>query len=79
MEHPFAKFRVGQLLNARVVAIPGHSGKGTKGHNWELSIKPSVMACIGTFHLVSLFLFVGTVCRPCRYFLPWISYQALIS
>ncbi|XP_042394409.1 rRNA biogenesis protein RRP5-like [Zingiber officinale] len=48
MENPFAKFSVGQLLNARVVAIPGHSGKGTKGHSWELSIKPSVMAFIGS-------------------------------
>lgn len=75
MEHPFTKFRVGQLLNARVVAIPGHSGKGTKGHNWELSIKPSVMASIGTCHLISLLLFVGTLCHPCSYFLPFISHQ----
>ncbi|CAL9060989.1 unnamed protein product [Musa banksii] len=44
MENPFTKFRVGQLLNARIVAKGGHSGNGAKRSRWELSIRPSLMA-----------------------------------
>ncbi|URE17983.1 Suppressor of forked protein (Suf) [Musa troglodytarum] len=44
MENPFTKFRVGQLLNARIVAKGGHSGKGAKRRCWELSIRPSLTA-----------------------------------
>lgn len=44
MENPFTKFRVEQLLNARIVAKGGHSGNGAKRSRWELSIRPSLMA-----------------------------------
>lgn len=44
MENPFTKFRVGQLLNARIIAKGGHSGNGAKRSRWELSIRPSLTA-----------------------------------
>eukprot|EP00268_Persea_americana_P004314 TRINITY_DN1135_c1_g1_i2.p1 TRINITY_DN1135_c1_g1~~TRINITY_DN1135_c1_g1_i2.p1 ORF type:complete len:1393 (+),score=282.83 TRINITY_DN1135_c1_g1_i2:3381-7559(+) len=44
MDKPFLKFRVGQLLNARIVANAHQSRNGRKGSPWELSVKPSILA-----------------------------------
>lgn len=41
--NPLAKFEVGQLLTARIVAECG------KGHKWELSIRPSLLTDTVTF------------------------------
>ncbi|WOL03965.1 rRNA biogenesis protein RRP5 [Canna indica] len=44
MKYPFAGFKVGQLLNARIVGKGTHPFNSAKGKNWELSIRPSVMS-----------------------------------
>lgn len=41
-EEPFAKFRVGQSVSARVVAKPSHTDN-KKSQLWELSVKPSLL------------------------------------
>lgn len=42
-EHPFSKLRIGQKLNARIVAEAEPFGKSGKNSKWELSIRPSVL------------------------------------
>ncbi|KAH0904854.1 hypothetical protein HID58_044357 [Brassica napus] len=41
-EEPFAKFRVGQSVSARVVAKPCHTDN-KKSKLWELSVKPAIL------------------------------------
>ncbi|KAJ0242497.1 S1 domain-containing protein [Hirschfeldia incana] len=41
-EEPFAKFRVGQSVSARVVAKPSHTDN-KKSQLWELSVKPAIL------------------------------------
>ncbi|KAF2587119.1 hypothetical protein F2Q70_00036921 [Brassica cretica] len=41
-EEPFAKFRVGQSVSARVVANPCHTDN-RKSQLWELSVKPAIL------------------------------------
>lgn len=43
MENPFSKFKIGQLLDARIVVKPGESRKSEKGYQWELSVRPSLL------------------------------------
>lgn len=50
MENPFCSFRVGQLLTAKIVASGHQIGKSKKGSQWELSVKPSILA--GTTEIV---------------------------
>lgn len=42
MDSPLNKFKIGQLVNARVVAKV-KSGKSGKGYQCELSLRPSVL------------------------------------
>ncbi|KAG1347685.1 putative rRNA biogenesis protein RRP5 [Cocos nucifera] len=42
-ENPFSKFKIGQLLDARIVAKLEQSGKSGKGYQWELSVRPSLL------------------------------------
>ncbi|KAL6845670.1 hypothetical protein ACP4OV_024493 [Aristida adscensionis] len=43
IDHPFSKLRIGQKLNARIVAEAESSGKSGKKFKWELSIRPSML------------------------------------
>uniref|UniRef100_A0A0D9WWN1 Protein RRP5 homolog n=1 Tax=Leersia perrieri TaxID=77586 RepID=A0A0D9WWN1_9ORYZ len=40
---PFSEFRIGQSVQARIVAEAEHSGKSGKNFKWELSIRPSLL------------------------------------
>ncbi|CAN8259671.1 unnamed protein product [Cochlearia groenlandica] len=42
VEEPFAKFRVGQSMSARVVAKPGHTDS-KRSQLWELTVKPAML------------------------------------
>ncbi|KAK1282151.1 hypothetical protein QJS10_CPB22g01233 [Acorus calamus] len=45
MKNPFSEFNIGQLVVARIVSKAQHSGGSSgKGYQWELSMKPSVIA-----------------------------------
>ncbi|OVA06347.1 Ribosomal protein S1 [Macleaya cordata] len=44
VEDPFSKFKVGQLLTARIVQKPCQSEKKRKQSQWELSIRPSMLS-----------------------------------
>jgi len=46
----FSKFKIGQLVNACIVAKVPQSGKKGKGYEWELSLRPSVLS--GIFFLL---------------------------
>lgn len=39
LEKPFGNFKVGQTITARIVGKPNQ-----KGHLWDLSIKPAMLA-----------------------------------
>ncbi|XP_015695265.2 rRNA biogenesis protein RRP5 [Oryza brachyantha] len=40
---PFSKHRIGQTVQARIVAEAEHTGKSGKNSKWELSIRPSLL------------------------------------
>ncbi|XP_051148647.1 rRNA biogenesis protein RRP5 [Andrographis paniculata] len=42
-ESPFANYRIGQTLTARIVSKGGKAGDGKGTYGWELSIKPSLL------------------------------------
>ncbi|KAJ6839615.1 rRNA biogenesis protein RRP5 [Iris pallida] len=44
LENPFVKFRIGQLVNAKIVASTHQSGLKGKGYEWELSTRPSILS-----------------------------------
>ncbi|XP_072958510.1 rRNA biogenesis protein RRP5 isoform X2 [Typha angustifolia] len=43
MENPLSKFKIGEMLHARIVAKAEQSGKSGKAFQWELSLRPSVL------------------------------------
>ncbi|KAJ6846908.1 rRNA biogenesis protein RRP5 [Iris pallida] len=51
LENPFVKFKIGQLVNARIVASSQQSGLKGKGYEWELSTRSSVLS--GTMEDIS--------------------------
>jgi hypothetical protein len=42
-ENPFSKYRIGQVLHARIIAKADHTGKGGKVNLLELSVRPSLL------------------------------------
>ncbi|KAL8147183.1 rRNA biogenesis protein RRP5 isoform X2 [Apium graveolens] len=44
VEDPFSNFRIGQMLATKIVSKPKKLENSKKLHNWELSIKPSLLA-----------------------------------
>lgn len=44
VEDPFSNFRIGQMLTTKIVSKPRKLENSKKLHNWELSIKPSLLA-----------------------------------
>lgn len=44
VEDPFSNFRIGQMLTTKIVSKPKKLENSKKLHNWELSIKPSLLA-----------------------------------
>lgn len=47
VENPFGKYRIGQVLHARIITKANHAGKGGKANLLELSVRPSLLK--GTF------------------------------
>ncbi|KAF8403960.1 hypothetical protein HHK36_012067 [Tetracentron sinense] len=47
VEDPFSKFKIGQLLTARIVATTNQSEKNRKNFQWELSIRPTMLSGSG--------------------------------
>ncbi|ONK74792.1 uncharacterized protein A4U43_C03F10190 [Asparagus officinalis] len=50
LDNMLSKFRIGQLVNARIVS-KAQSGKKGKGYEWELSLRPSVLS--GSAQMIS--------------------------
>lgn len=46
VENPFSKFRIGEIVMARIIAKTSHLDKKKKSHQWDLSLKPSL--CSGS-------------------------------
>lgn len=42
-EKPLSNFKIGQQLNARIVAYDQDLGKSKSGSLWDLSVKPSIL------------------------------------
>ncbi|KAI4332058.1 hypothetical protein L6164_016997 [Bauhinia variegata] len=44
LENPFTSYNIGQTVMARIVAKPNESDSNRKGSQWELSIRPKMLA-----------------------------------
>ncbi|KAF7804182.1 rRNA biogenesis protein RRP5 [Senna tora] len=44
LENPFASYKIGQTVTARIVAKPNESESHRKGSQWELSVRPRMLA-----------------------------------
>nr|XP_015898902.2 rRNA biogenesis protein RRP5 isoform X1 [Ziziphus jujuba var. spinosa] len=44
LENPFSKYRIGQTVTARIVAKTNYSDNKKKSFQWNLSLKPSMLA-----------------------------------
>ncbi|XP_042480100.1 rRNA biogenesis protein RRP5 isoform X1 [Macadamia integrifolia] len=47
VEDPFSKFKIGQLLTARIVGMANQSEKTKKINRWELSVRPTLLSGAG--------------------------------
>ncbi|GAB4851487.1 hypothetical protein Ancab_030889 [Ancistrocladus abbreviatus] len=47
VENPFSNYKLGQTLTAQIVARSTQPKRSRKGHQWELSIKPSLLSGSG--------------------------------
>ncbi|KAI9122039.1 hypothetical protein K1719_006728 [Acacia pycnantha] len=47
LENPFASYKIGQTVTARIVAKPNESGSHRKGSQWELSVRSKMLAGTG--------------------------------
>ncbi|KAH0904849.1 hypothetical protein HID58_044352 [Brassica napus] len=79
-EEPFAKFRVGQSVSARVVAKPCHTDN-KKSKLWELSVKPAILRDSGELTEVREQLEFVSGERVCGYVYKvdkeWVGWQYL--
>ncbi|KAM0978108.1 hypothetical protein ACFX2I_014038 [Malus domestica] len=44
LEDPFNKFRIGQTVTAKIVGKTNYSDKNKKSYQWDLSLKPTMLA-----------------------------------
>ncbi|MED6145261.1 hypothetical protein PIB30_023503 [Stylosanthes scabra] len=44
LENPFSSYKIGQIVTAKVVAKPNEKDSNRKGSQWDLSLKPKIIA-----------------------------------
>lgn len=61
LENPFARYKIGQTVTAKIVAKPNESGSQKMGSHWELSVRSKMLTgllydCMTAFYLFKFLL-----------------------